>query len=95
MKLGGCLLEVRESPSGVLPGAGRLHERHVVLLPGIEEDLLQPVAHEQEPKAPGLEPLRARDLSGEVGVLPIRHGLGRVQGDGAYLGSSLSFKAHF
>ena len=48
----------------------------------------QAVAHEQQPKAPGLELLRAGDLSGEVGVLPVRHGLGRVQGDGPHLGSS-------
>ena len=49
---------------------------------------LESVAHEQQPEAPGLELLRARDLSGEVGILPVRHGLSRVQGDGAHLGSS-------
>ena len=51
---------------------------------------LHPVAYEQQPKAPGLELFRASDLSGEVGILPVRHGLGRVQGNGAHLDSFLS-----
>lgn len=46
--------------SPVLPGAGRLHERHVVVFPGVEEDLLPGVGH-----SVGHEPGDPHDLRGE------------------------------
>ena len=49
---------------------------------------LQAVAHEQQPEPPWFELLRTGELSSEVGVLPVRHGLGRVQSDDPHLGSS-------
>ena len=47
-------------PSAVLPGGGRLHERHVVLLLGVEEDLLPGVGHRI-----GHEPGNPHDLRSE------------------------------
>lgn len=46
--------------SAVLPGGGRLHERHVVVLPGAQEDLLPGVGHRI-----GHEPSDPHDFRGE------------------------------
>ena len=46
--------------SAVLPGGGRFHERHVVVLPGAQEDLLPGVGHRI-----GHEPGDPHDLRSE------------------------------